>query len=137
MIYTRVQPIEFNHCDPAGIVFYPRYFEMINSVIENFFADVLGYSFARITVQDRCSVPTVRIEVDFRAPSRLGEKVDFALEVGRIGRASAQLRLTARGGAELRLVADLTLVWVTSAGRAGAWPDDLRQRLTTFKEAAA
>ena len=93
--FAKDQKVLFRHCDPAGIVFYPRYFEMINSVIENFFADVLGYSFARITVQDRCSVPTVRIEVDFRAPSRLGEKVDFALEVGRIGRASAQLRRVA------------------------------------------
>ncbi|MFD1807906.1 hypothetical protein ACFSHQ_06310 [Gemmobacter lanyuensis] len=36
MIYRRPIQIEFNHCDPAGIVFYPRYFEMTNSVIENF-----------------------------------------------------------------------------------------------------
>ena len=28
MLYHRLYPIEFNHCDPAGIVFYPRYFEM-------------------------------------------------------------------------------------------------------------
>lgn len=39
-MYERLIQIEFNHCDPAGIVFYPRYFEMVNSVIENFFADV-------------------------------------------------------------------------------------------------
>ena len=42
MTYTRHIRIEFNHCDPAGIVFYPRYFEMTNSVVENFFADVVG-----------------------------------------------------------------------------------------------
>ena len=46
MTYTRTVPIEFNHCDPAGIVFYPRYFEMTNSVVENFFPDEVGHSFA-------------------------------------------------------------------------------------------
>jgi len=25
-MYERLIQIEFNHCDPAGIVFYPRYF---------------------------------------------------------------------------------------------------------------
>ena len=29
--------IGFRHCDPAGIVFYPRYFEMMNDAIEIFF----------------------------------------------------------------------------------------------------
>ncbi|CPO21707.1 4-hydroxybenzoyl CoA thioesterase [Bordetella pertussis] len=26
--------VRFRHCDPAGIVFYPRYFEMINDFVE-------------------------------------------------------------------------------------------------------
>ena len=45
MSYARTIRVEFNHCDPAGIVFYPRYFEMTNSVCENFFREVVGYSY--------------------------------------------------------------------------------------------
>ena len=45
-MYERLIQIEFNHCDPAGIVFYPRYFEMVNSVCENFFREVAGLSYA-------------------------------------------------------------------------------------------
>ena len=30
-------PIRFRHCDPAGIVFYPRFIEMAHSVVEDFF----------------------------------------------------------------------------------------------------
>ena len=44
MLYRRLYPIEFNHCDPAGIVFYPRYFEMTNHVCENFFREAVGVS---------------------------------------------------------------------------------------------
>ena len=46
MIYYRTIQVEFNHCDPAGIVFYPRYFEMTNSVVEIFFREVVRHSYA-------------------------------------------------------------------------------------------
>ena len=50
MSYRRTIPVEFNHCDPAGIVFYARYFEMTNSVCENFFAEVVRRSYAEAPV---------------------------------------------------------------------------------------
>ena len=104
MSYTRIVPIEFNHCDPAGIVFYPRYFEMINSVVENFFEDYVGYSFARMhTGGNHHGVPTVSITCNFMAPSRLGDKVPFTLVVTGVGRSSLKVRITAAVGDEVRL----------------------------------
>lgn len=134
MTYFRIIPVEFNHCDPAGIVFYPRYFEMTNSVVENFFADVLDYPFSRITLEEGRGVPTVRIEVDFRAPSRLGEKLRFTLAVTRVGGASVGFHIAAEAGGLPRLTGDFTLVWVDATGRAERWPDTLRRRLTEFME---
>lgn len=137
MSYTRLIQIEFNHCDPAGIVFYPRYFEMTNSVIENFFADVAGRSFAQMHrgVPNGVpnGVPTARIEADFIAPSRLGDKVLFLLHITKIGRSSIALTITGRLGAETRMHAHLTLVWV-DGGSSAPWPDDMRARLTTYME---
>lgn len=137
MTYTRLTAIEFNHCDPAGIVFYPRYFEMINSVIENFFADVLGASFAAIHVHGGHGVPTVRIEADFRHPSRLGEKVLFSLNIRSIGRSSVALRVIAGEPDDPRLTADMTLVWMNLSAGAEPWPDDIRARMTAFMETQA
>src|SRR5690606_257546 len=97
MTYARIVPVEFNHCDPAGIVFFPRYFEMVNSVVENFFAEVLDLPFAEIVTSGN-GVPTARIETDFSAPSRLGERLTFVLSVERLGRASLVLRTEARAG---------------------------------------
>ncbi len=28
--FTRSVPIRFSHCDPAGIVYFPHYFDMFN-----------------------------------------------------------------------------------------------------------
>ena len=137
MSYRKTIPIEFNHCDPAGIVFYPRSVEMTNSVVENFFADVLGMSFAEITLRQGKGVPTVRIETTFSAPSRLGERVEFGLDLLRIGKSSVTLRIKGAMAGETRLVADLTLVWIGTDGRAEPWPDALRAAMTQFKEGAA
>lgn len=134
MSYHRRIQVEFNHCDPAGIVFYPRYFEMTNSVVENFFADEMQYPFRRMHMQDGTGVPTVRIEAEFNAPSKLGDLLDFTLQVERIGNASATLKLRATDDGQERLRATLTLVWISNGGKATRWPDEIREKMTAFKE---
>jgi 4-hydroxybenzoyl-CoA thioesterase len=136
MRYLRQIAIEFNHCDPAGIVFYPRYFEMINSVIENFFREVLLYPFRRITLEEGAGVPTVHIETDFRAPSRLGDVVGFSLQIEKIGGASVTFDIRAAVADEARLQAKMTLVWMAPNGRAAPWPEEIRSRMLAFKETA-
>jgi 4-hydroxybenzoyl-CoA thioesterase len=134
-MYRRDIRIEFNHCDPAGIVFFPRYFEMLNSQVENFFRDVLDYPFERMMFDDRHAVPTVHFEIDFRHPSKLGELVRFALAVKRLGRTSVDLRHTVCGpDGTLRLEAVQRLVWVTQEGRATPWSEPLRTKLAAHLE---
>lgn len=131
MIYTRDIAIEFNHCDPAGIVFYPRYFEMTNSVVENFYREIIGFPFARMMAEGR-GIPTARIEIDFRAPSRLGEVLRFTLAVTRLGRASVTFRIAADCAGATRLSGLFTLVWVDAGGRPDPWPDAMRNQLAAY-----
>ncbi len=133
MTYRRQIRIEFNHCDPAGIVFYPRYFEMTNSVLENFFREEVGYSYHAM-MADGIGVPTARLETDFRAPSRLGDLLDWGLVVERLGASSATFRLEAHCGEQHRLTALLTLVWLTPEKRPGRWPDTIRAALAAHLE---
>ena len=131
MIYTRIMPVEFNHCDPAGIVFYPRYFELTNSLVENFFAGVVGHSYAAMMDAGQ-GVPTARLEVNFKAPSRLGDKLEWTLQVARIGGSSVTFVANAMVKGHPRVTADLTLVWV-AAGKPAPWPDTIRASLTAFQ----
>ena len=134
-MYARDIRIEFAHCDPAGIVFFPRFFEMLNSQVENFFRDAVNYPFERMILIERHSVPTVSFQIDFRAPARLGELLRFELEVQRLGRSSVDLRHRAHGpDATLRLEATQRLVWVTPDGHSAPWPEPLRSRLTAHQE---
>ncbi|OYU40247.1 MAG: thioesterase [Pseudorhodobacter sp. PARRP1] len=136
MSYQRLTQIEFNHCDPAGIVFYPRYFEMTNSVVENFFNDVVGRSFASMHRDANNGVPTVSLTAEFVAPSRLGDKVLFSLKIEKLGRSSVSIRIEGHMGAELRLRVALVLVWIEGM-KSAAWPDAMRARLQAYMEDAA
>ena len=128
MTFRQTRIVEFQHCDPAGIVFYPRYFEMVSSVIERFFTDDLTCAFGPYMARG-FSMPTALIAVDFHAPSRLGDRLDFALVVTRIGNSSADYRLICTCG-QPRFTATGTLVhYDFNAGRSTPWTEDLRTGL--------
>jgi len=105
-------PVLFQHCDPAGMVFYPRYFEMINACIETWFGDKLLLSFKRLHLELGLSVPTVSTQTDFRAPSRLGDLLVFQLQVEKLGSTSLQLKINVTCDGQLRLTNDTTLVLI-------------------------
>ncbi len=130
MSWVTSRLVEFQHCDPAGIVFYPRYFEMINSVIEEFFRDHLRYSFAPMHFRDRRGVPTVRISVEFSRPSRLDDLLEFEITIKRVGNSSLELGVECSSGKEARFFAQSTLVRTDlDTGRSDAWPRDIKTRL--------
>ena len=123
-------PIRFADCDAAGIVFYPRYFEMLNGLVEDFFAHALGRSFKTLHLDQKLSVPTARFEIDFKAPSRLEDLLVFELAVRRIGRASADFAVRVRCGDETRLEGVQTIVLADmTTMKSKSWPDDLRAGL--------
>ena len=137
MIYHRPIQIEFNHCDPAGIVFYPRYFEMTNSVAENFFREVVGETYATMIARAE-GTPTVTLSAEFLLPSRLGEVLDWRLTIEALGRSSMDLLLVAACGGEDRLRVKKRLVYAGLRGGQPAalpWPAPLRDRLEAFRSA--
>ena len=104
--FTRERPIRFSDCDPAGIVFYPQYFVMLNGLVEDWFNDELGIGYAALILERRIGLPTVRLEVDFQAVSRLGDHVELSLQVDRLGGRSLTLALEvtgADGGLRMRM----------------------------------
>lgn len=126
--------VRFRHCDPAGIVFYPRYFEMINDFVEEWFDKGMGLPFHTLHVARRIGTPLASVQCDFSAPSRWHETLRQELIVRRIGGASFSAEVRFSGSdAGLRLKASLTIVTVDlDRMRSTAIPDDLRQRMRAF-----
>ncbi len=127
---TRLKVL-FQHCDPAGIVFYPRYFEMVNAVVEEWFADALGVSFETLHGEMNAGIPTVHIETTFHSPSYHGDLLDFRLEPIRLGRSSLDLCIEASCQSEKRLTMKSTLIYIEKDGdrrKPQPWPELLQKR---------
>lgn len=122
--------IRFADVDPAGIVFYPRYFEKLNGAVEDWFAQVVGVDFATLHMDLKLGVPTVSIEADFSAPCRLGERVDIVLDVERLGTSSLGLRFAFQAEGETRLKGRATLVCMSlETHRSAPWPEAMRPHM--------
>ncbi|HET9068425.1 MAG TPA: thioesterase family protein [Amaricoccus sp.] len=130
MAFTTTHIVRFQHCDPAEIVFYPRYYEMLNATIEEWFETRLGASFAEIHGAMGMGVPTIAQETRYLRPSRLGERLDFTLTPVRLGGSSLTLSVEAACAGEPRVSFTTTLVWYAKAdGRPRPWPDRLRDAI--------
>ncbi|SFU09729.1 acyl-CoA thioesterase [Sedimentitalea nanhaiensis] len=127
MSYVFPQKILFKHCDPAGIVFYPRYFEIINDCVEAFFDDVVGLPFEQL--HGYGGVPTAEIRTTFKAPSRHGDRIVLVLDCLKVGRSSLDLSIVASQGDEVRFISHSTLVLVNDEGRPTHWPDTVKAKL--------
>lgn len=136
--YSKEVLVRFSDCDPAGIVFYPKYFEMFNNLIEDWCRDELHFTFNEFVVRRGWGLLTVHLEADFSAPSIFGEMLHAALTVCSLGRSSIGAEMTLVGpDGVLRVKARSVLVLTDrSAGRAIAFPAELRERLVAFAGAA-
>jgi len=127
--FCRPRLIRFSDCDPAGIVFYPQYFVMLNGLVEDWVNEGLGLSYHGLVAQRRIGLPTVKLEVDFRAVSRMGDHVMLGLAVERLGSRSMTLRVRCFEpvGGEVRMQMQQVLVTTSlETHRAVAIPDDMR-----------
>jgi 4-hydroxybenzoyl-CoA thioesterase len=134
LVFSTPISIRFAHCDPAGIVFYPRYFELINGVVEDWCAQGLGMSFHEMHIVQGVGLPTVHIETDFVKTSVMGDELIAELRLLKLGRASATIEIQMLGQEQdLRLRAQLVLVMAQVKERkAIALPVTLREQMQRY-----
>jgi len=130
MTFVTEHLVRFAHVDAAGIVFYPRYFEMVNAAVEDLFASAVGVNMNVLHIDRKLGIPTVKLDAEFVAPSRLWDLLTFTVSVLKVGRSSLELAMEITCGAEVRFRTYAILVCMDLAsGRSLPWPDDLRAGL--------
>ena len=127
--------VRFGDCDPAGIVFYPRYFEMFNNLVEDWHREALQFSLTEIVTTRSWGIPTVHLEADFVAPTRFSEVLSASLSVREIGTTSVSLDILQQGpDGDDRVRGKVVLVWIDRrVTRSIPIPDEVRARLMAFR----
>jgi len=82
MIFTKQEKIRFKHIDYAGIVFYPRFLEMLNDLVEDWFEEALNRPFSKM--HETNGIPTVDLKVQFKNAARIGETLSKKLWVAEL-----------------------------------------------------
>lgn len=123
--------IRFSECDPAGIVFYPQYFVLFNDLMEAWIDTLVPEGFAGYIGYKRFGLPTVHLEADFKAISRMGDEVVLSIELERLGNKSLKLALACVGvDSVVRMTVKQTVVTTSLDTHAAIpVPDPLRQAL--------
>jgi 4-hydroxybenzoyl-CoA thioesterase len=136
--YVTPRTVRFSHCDPAGIIFYPRYFDLIHEAKEDWFREALDWPFPHMLGTMKQGFPIARLEADFRGPSRMGEVLTIALSVPVLGSSALHLHYAVTCNGEPRLDARTVVVHVDLAtGKSVPIGDDLRARIERFRGADA
>lgn len=77
--FIKQEKIRFKHIDYAGIVFYPRFLEMLNDLVEDWFEEALERPFSKM--HETNGIPTVDLKVQFKNAARIGEMLTKKLWV--------------------------------------------------------
>lgn len=89
---ARVVRIEWGDCDPAGIVFYPRYFAMFDHSTTLLIERTVGMSKHQLyETYDFVGYPVVETRSRFLLPSRFGDEVLIETSLTAVGRSSFAL----------------------------------------------
>lgn len=83
--------VQWGDCDPAGIAFYPRFFEWMDLAAHVLIRE-LGLSTEELLAARRRGFPLVSAQADFLAPARMDDRLEIRLSVTRVGRTSVGLR---------------------------------------------
>jgi 4-hydroxybenzoyl-CoA thioesterase len=113
LVHTRVVRIEWGDCDPAGIIFYPRYFAFFDASTSALIERALGMSKSEyLKAYDFAGHPLINTHSRFHVPTRFGDDVTIETTVVEVRRSSFDLRHRLSKNGVLAVEAFETRVWV-------------------------
>jgi 4-hydroxybenzoyl-CoA thioesterase len=109
---TRNVRIEWGDCDPAGIVYFPRYFEYFDQCTAALF-EAVGYRKPDLLAAfDIAGIPLVDAHANFRMPSKFGDDVRILTSIPEWGRSSFKVHHRLMKDDALAVEGFETRVWV-------------------------
>ncbi len=76
--------VDWADCDPAGIVFYPQFFRMMNTGTHRLFADA-GLAYIELTRRyTPFGTPLLDVQSSFRSPARFGDRITLESSIAEV-----------------------------------------------------
>jgi 4-hydroxybenzoyl-CoA thioesterase len=112
LILRRQITIDWGLCDPAGIVFNPRFFEMFDASTWMLFDAALGVKANELAkVYGIIGIPLVDAGANFLKPVKFGDTAEIASRITEFRRSSFDIEHRISVGGELAVEGTETRVW--------------------------
>jgi len=111
LTHQRVLIVEWGDCDPAGIVYFPRYFEWFDAGTHSLFAMAGLQKAAMLDAYGIVGIPLVEARARFVRPSTFGDEVIVESSVTAWRRSSFDVQHRLLRGEELAVEGFETRVW--------------------------
>jgi 4-hydroxybenzoyl-CoA thioesterase len=109
---TRTTRIEWGDCDPAGIIFYARYFDIFDVSTTMLLERALGMTKIKyLKAYDFLGHPLVETRARFLLPTRYGDEVTIETAVAACGRSSFKIQHRLSKDGALAVEGSETRVW--------------------------
>jgi len=131
--FARERLIRFSHCDPAGIVYFVHFFDMVGGVVEDWFREAVGLPFNEMHLERRVGFPIVNTGCEFFRPALLGDTLRLELVIAKLGRSSIEFLVTGSVAGEEKFRARHKVALVSlDTFRSLPIPDDMRKRMQAY-----
>ena len=131
--FTAQRLIRFSHCDPAGIVYFVNFFDMIGGAVEDWFREAVGLPFQEMHLERRVGFPIVNTGCEFARPCHLGDTLLLELSIARLGRSSIEFQVEGRVGEEKKFRARHRVAMVSlETFKSIPIPDDMREKMRPY-----
>jgi 4-hydroxybenzoyl-CoA thioesterase len=119
LVNRRTVRIEWGDCDPAGIVWYPRYFGIFDACTQHLF-EAAGFPKPDMIARfDVVGYPMVDTRARFLAPSKFGDDIVVETRISQWKRSSFDIEHKVFRGAALAVEASETRVLVRRSADGG------------------
>ena len=137
--FTIRRTVKWGECDPAGIVYTPRFLDYAIEAAEAWFKEITGYHWNTTRQEMALGSPMVHCSLDFYHPLRPEDVFDLSVALERLSRATYQLGIAGHDMAgthcfQAKLVGALVSYETKKAVRI---PAEFRARMEAYAEACA
>ena len=132
--------VEWGDCDPAKIVFYPRYFAWVDAAGHHMLENAGLHHDILVETYGVRGLVLGHVEMDFKSTAKFGDILDIKTTVSRIGGASFNISHAISRDQQPVLIGHETRIWAVEDAKSAAGisstqiPPEVRKILTNSSD---
>lgn len=133
-VFAKEIKVRFGNCDPAGIVYHPQYYYILNFMMEEFLDECIGMRFVEKT--RKIGLPVAGIRTEFTETATVGDVLEGKIWIEKLGEKSVRFAmvLADKKTANIKVKCVQTCIFVAMAQKLESVqiPDDLRRKFAEY-----